>query len=204
VVLLDRRDFVGSLGAIILGSKLMHNSGQTQQPLLQYPLISTPDLDTTLNPEMAAKARKLAEYIITRPNQPGLLSYNSNPTGPRADRQIVEAVMVVDGQRYTVWVSNRDENRLSPFRDVMFFWVRPNGTQGQEDLTTFSDWGLDGRCDFGIIPAKHSPTGQEIIFEDGVILPIRRGLQHREGFQGLYEQTLDKLIAFYEMAPRSR
>jgi len=193
--MMNRRNFL-KLGAMTLAGAALPKYSSAEQ--LKYPLTSVPDKGTNLDESKAAKARKLVEYVITRDKQPGLLSYNPNSTGGSRDYQGVQAVMVIDGQRYTVWVANSNENAKPVMSDLMSFWVRPEGTKGQDELTTFSDTGLDGRCDFGIIPAKMSGIGKQVLFRDGTDGTKPEGLEHKDRFQSLYNGTLDTLIKFYE------
>lgn len=192
---MNRRDFLKALGMI--GATLAVPKFAYAQNQLEYPLVSVPDLDTKLDEKLASKARKVAEYVITKGNQKGLLSYNPNSRIGN-DYQGVQAVMTIDGQRYTVWVANSDEQGQIKLPDMMSVWVRPEGTRGEALLTTFSDTGLDGRCDFGIIPAA-SNRWQRIKFraKNGTN-SNGEGLQHRDRFQKLYSETLDKLVQFYE------
>jgi len=66
----------------------------------------------------------------------------------------------------------------------------------QKRCIEVSDLGLDGRCDNGYISQEQSGTGEEIKFST---TPDRiTGLEHRDRFQKLYADSLDKLIQFYE------
>ena len=192
---MNRRNFL-RLGAMTLAGVAVPKYSSAEQ--LEYPLTSVPDEGTNLDESQAAKARKLAEYVITRDKQPGLLSYDTNSTRGSVDYQSVQAVMVIDGQRYRVWVGNSDENAKSVMSDSMSFFVRPEGTKEEEQPTTFSDTGLDGRCNFGIIPAKMSGIGKVVYFNAGVSGTKPEGLEHKDRFQSLYNGTLDTLIKFYE------
>jgi hypothetical protein len=194
---MNRKDFLKVLGTGIVA--LAVPSIALGKNDINYPLTSTPDLGTQLDETKALKARKLAKYVILKDNQNGLLSYNPNHGGGKRSYQGVEAVMSIDGQRYTVLVLNANEASERPMRDLMSFWVRPEGTHGQKYLTTFSDEGLNGICDFGIIPEGTSQTGNKIMFSaKSVLRPNGEGLEHAQIFQKLYENTLDTLIKFYE------
>ena len=193
---MNRRDFLKALG--MTGAALAVPKFAYAQNQLQYPLVSDPDLDTNLDEQLASKARKVAEYVITKGNQKGLLSYNPN-FGVGIYDQGVQAIMTINGQSYTVGVVNNDKQRQIKSPDMMFFWVRPEGTIGQSQSTTFRDMGLDGRCDFGIIPEGSSGNGQRILYRAREKnAPNGEGLQHRDRFQELYSETLDKLVQFYE------
>ena len=193
---MNRRDFLKALG--MSGATLAMPKFAYAQNQLQYPLVSVPDLDTKLDEQLASKARKVAEDVITKGKHQGILSYNPNLRIGN-EYQGVQSVMIIDGQRYTVWVANSNENTKPTLPDMMSVWVRPEGTTGQSQLTTFSDTGLDGRCDFGIIPEGSSGTGQRIMYRaKEKNNPNGEGLQHQARFQKLYSETLDKLVQFYE------
>ena len=193
---MNKRNLAGAFGAVLAAGIVSASSAQAQerQSMPRYPLTSTPDSGTVLNPELAARVRRLAEYVMTRSNQPGLLSYNLNTADPLSDYETVRAQMAVDGKRYTVYVANANENSPSGLRELIRIWERPDGTRGAEDITYLIDYGLDGKCNFGRIPEKHSPTGQEIIFDRD-----KPGdSEHSELFQNIYKEILDRLIAYYE------
>ena len=145
-----------------------------------------------------AVKNKWIVYVITKNNHPGLISYNPNAPAAGTDYQEVEAVMLVDGQRYTVFVSNDNEPGKRKLPDLMTFWIRPDGTTSPEYLTIFSDYGLDGRCNFGVLFEKMSGIGKTIEFRDGTDGTKPEGLEHRNRFQDLYNKTLETLIKFYE------
>jgi len=195
---MDRRTFLKLAGGAVAYAALPAQA-EAHNPL-RYPLVSVADKGTTPDETKAAKARKVAEYAVTRNKQQGLRSYNPNSTIGN-DYQGVQAVMTIDGQRYTVWIANHNENAKLTLPDMMSVWVRPEGTTGQSELTTFTDTGLDGRCDFGIIPAKVSGTGKQLLFREEAGRP--EGVEHKQRFQSLYDQTLDKLVKFYER-PRAK
>ena len=193
---MNRRDFLKALG---MGSAVLAvpKFAYAQNPL-QYPLTSRADLGTELDERSAAKARKVAEYVITRNKQKGLLSYNPNLDPPQEDYQRVEAVMVIDGMRYTVFVINANERGKVVPHDNIHISFRQEGTKRQDQLTTFSDEGLDGICNYGHIPAEISGIGKKVYFNSGVYGLRPEGLEHKERFQKLYIDTLGKLVKFYE------
>ena len=192
-----RRDFL-KFGSMALVSAAIPKNSWSYNPL-KYALTSVPDEGTTLDELNALKARKVAEYVITKNNHPGLLSHNPNLDPPQEGYQKVEAVMAIDGKRYTVSVINANENGEAMPRDSIYISVRPQGTTRQDQLTSFSDEGLDGKCNYGFIPANISGTGKEVYFNSGVYGLKPKGLEHKDRFQVLYDQTLNTLIEkFYE------
>jgi len=194
---MNRRDFLKVLrtGTVALA---VPGFAYAENPL-EYPLTSRPDVGTKFNKQMAAKARKVARYIITKDDQKGLLHFDPKHRIGN-DYQGVQAVMKIDDWRYTVWVANHDENAdNNKMPDLVYVWMGPEGTSGQSKLIIFSDKGLDGRCDFGIIPKGLSETGQRIIYlAQDRYNPIAEGLQYQNRFQELYRKTLDKMVKFYE------
>jgi hypothetical protein len=151
---------------------------------LRAGIISTADKGMPLDFEKTKKPRKMAELVITQNKNPNLLLYNPNLSD--GTYQGVQAVMSVDGKRYTVWVANEYEGYDRPVKDMMSFWIRPEGTTGIDSLVTFSDQGLDGNCDFGV-------DGKRIYdFNE------KEGMKHRKHFQQLYEETVDKLLEVYK------
>src|SRR3989344_903997 len=125
-----------------------------------YPITTRADPGVSVSTETAAKARNLAEHVITGDDLPSTISYNGNKTAGATDYQGVEVVMVIGDQRYTIWVANENEGSARPRDDLISIWMRPNGTYNQSELTTFSDNGLDGNCDFGIASSADSPPGK--------------------------------------------
>lgn len=195
---MNRRNFL-KLG--IVGAALAYKSirALAHNPL-KYPLVSIPDEGTTLDEAKAAKARKLAEYVITKDEKrSGLISHNPNAKNGMGDYQNVGVVIVVDGQQYSIYVDNwnkQDPNRKR--NNGIVFYVRPAGTKDADNLTVIRDGGLDGRCNYGTLSPKASGIGKVINFRDGFDGRKPQGLEHRDRFQALYEATLDKLIGFYE------
>ncbi len=166
---------------------------------LRYPLESVPDDDTKLDPIKAAKARKLAEYVITKNMHPGLKWYNEYSGTYTRILQKVEADIFLDDFNYYIVVFNFNELRNQTpdasvrSYDTISIDIISNKKNGQVVL---QDSGLDGRCDYGFIQ-KDGPfneTGKELIFSH----KKGKGTEHADMFQKLYETTLDKLIQFYE------
>jgi hypothetical protein len=61
-----------------------------------------------------------------------------------------QAVFVCNGMRYTLYNSGERIKADDPESAWLAFWVRKDGTTGQQTLDTFSDDGFDGTADFGI------------------------------------------------------
>ncbi len=111
--------------------------------------------------------------------------------------------MKIGDWRYTVWVANSNENADINMPDSISVWMGPEGTpelDKLDKLIRFHDEGLDGRCDFGMIPEGLSETGQRLLYRaQNKYNPIAEELQYfKNRFQKLYGETLDKFIQFYE------
>lgn len=61
-----------------------------------------------------------------------------------------QAVFICNGKRYTLYNSGERIRADDPQSAWLAFWVRKNGTTGQNTLDTFSDDGFDGTVNFGI------------------------------------------------------
>jgi len=55
----------------------------------------------------------------------------------------VQIVYFANNCRYTLYYTGSGEN------EFLSFWVKPKGSK-KEDIETFTDYGLNGVCDFGI------------------------------------------------------
>lgn len=219
---MDRRDFL-KFGVAIAGSKLMPNSGHAQQPsrkrgerstyAVEQPssrFTSTPDDGIRLeNPGLAYKVRRLADYVDgTMPNQPGLVSYNPHfllNDGRVIRTEGVQAILNVDGDRYTIEVlEEKEKPQLSHINYTLTISAeRPNRPQPTDTtILAFTDNGLDGLVNFGGLSTRFDPNDNRMIIMRNGGWSGRSGLVHRGLFMRLYEQTLDRLIAFYEQTNR--
>ncbi len=88
---------------------------------------------------------------------------------PSGELNGYQAVFLCNGNRYTLYNSGERLRANDPQSAWLAFWVREDGTHGQETLDTFSDHGFDGTADFGIdgprelefIPDGTYATGDE-------------------------------------------
>lgn len=69
---------------------------------------------------------------------------------PSGELNGYQAVFVCNGKRYTLYNSGERIREDDPQSAWLSFWVREDGTYGQETLDTFSDNGFDGIVNFGI------------------------------------------------------
>lgn len=177
--------------------------------LLTSPLTSRSDPGTVLDESKAVKARQLAEYVITKNKQKSLLHYDPKHTGSD-EYQSVQAVMNVGEWNYTVWIANRQEEAGGAERateqDTISFELRPaKSVKAKEKdkiekdkVIKFMDSGLDGRCDFGLIPKGMSEDGKEWLYQPASrYFPQTVGEEYRPHFQKLYGEMLEKLVKFY-------
>jgi len=177
--------------------------------MIKYPITTTVDVGSTIDAERAAKARKLAEYATKINQSPGIVSHKTTQFDYS---QLTEAVLVIDGIRYTISVFNCDESikalpnvkdRYVP--DGMGIYFRPDGTGGEKFLGYVNDDGLDGRVNSGKLP-KSADTikikGVESELVDSILGikfddKVRKNL-HRNRFQKIYDATITNLLGFYE------
>ena len=171
----------------------------------QYFPQSVPDKKTVYNPVKAAKARTLADYVITQ-NQDHRIKY-STTHGERTDFRGARAEMVIDDFRYTVYVALYDKERATQI-DSLSIFIRPKDERIMPPPKAhFKDIGLDGRCNEGWLSKdlrQLNKTGKDVEFGlfTGIGSPKRIWVQDRTTTQNAYEATLDKLITFYEL-PKS-
>lgn len=167
---------------------------------LKYPLISTPDLETSLNEQNAAKARKLANYVIVNSipktiDIKDVISTDSN-TEP-IDYQFVTNIIDIDSMKYTISVVNNDESIDSKKIDRMYLVMIPVGKPALNNSITLMDDGLDGNCDSGVISANLSETGKKSYYHAKTPEFESENIENRERFQILYINALDVLIDYY-------
>ena len=77
-------------------------------------------------------------------------------------------------KRYTVYYTGGKNDLLS-------FWVRPNGTNSQKFIQTFTDHGLDGTVEFGI-------SGDRQKLFDSKDRHV--GQEYQQYWQSLYDQAI--------------
>lgn len=93
-----------------------------------------------------------------------------------------QAVFVCGGNRYTLYNSGERIDPDDPQSAWLSFWVRKDGTYGQETLDSFSDHGFDGTADFGI----DGPREREFI-PDGTYAT-------GDEYQPYWQQRLDNAV----------
>ncbi len=192
--LMKPRNFLNAL-SVGAAALTVYVSAYAQNPLL-FPLTSKSYEGAEFNEQIAAKARKAAEYVITRDKQKGLLSFDSDYKIGRYG-QGVKAEMQIDDLIYTIWVQNRDEAKTTNL-DLISISMRPKDSHGDNKLIKVSDEGLDGICEHGVIPEGLSDNGQRIVYRFDSIEIFRTDPENKERFQILYRETLDNIIEFYE------
>lgn len=98
-----------------------------------------------------------------------------------------QAVFVCNGKRYTLYNSGERISAEDPQSAWLAFWVREDGTTGQQTLDTFSDNGFDGTADFGI----DGPREREFI-PDGT---YDTGDEHQPYWQQRLDAAVEELLA---------
>lgn len=98
-----------------------------------------------------------------------------------------QAVFLCAKRRYTLYNSGERINPDDPQSAWLAFWVREDGTYGQEALDTFSDHGFDGTADFGI----DGPREREFI-PDGT---YATGDEHQPYWQQRLDEAVSALLA---------
>ena len=88
---MNRRQLLKVFGGVALGT-IVPKVALAKNPL-KFPLNSVPDLGTKLDKTRASKVRKVAEYVITRDNQPELISYQLIPKRGKRSYQGAKAIM---------------------------------------------------------------------------------------------------------------
>lgn len=159
---------------------------------LLFPITTTVGNEHQENAVQAAKNKLLATLMITDAEQRGLLLRETD-YGESEYTQSTRIVVIIDGYRWTVWVANHDERDMINMGDLLSFWGRPSYTYDVEHLLTFSDQGLDGNCDFGIVPAALSGDGNEHHFS----IDSNEGVEYAEEMQRRMEEVVDQLLVFY-------
>jgi len=193
---MDRRDFLRKIALTTIG--LTTSSAMLIKEPLKYPLKSTADLGTTLDENKAYQARQVAKYIIENNNHPDLINYTLNK-GDQDKYQEVRVEMNIENDNYVILVTNANEDVETEINDSMSMWIHPKDEHRKSKNTiSISDEGLDGRCDFGIIPKNLSKTGKTQTY-------VAKRKEYPQGddpkmgisVQEIYSSSLDKLISFY-------
>jgi len=195
---------VGLLGLVLQNSMPAQNT-------IRYPLTSKPNGVTEIDQARASKARKLAEYVITKDKHPGIIYHEDIPT-TNPNYQIVEASMKIDESVYAVFVLNGNENvsqgyvlninkkevsiPFPLFPDSISIEVMPNGTKDKNFTTSFFDTGLVGMCSSAHLAPGLGTNGE------GVDYPFHfqniKSDARDDIVQKAYQRTLDTLMGFYE------
>jgi hypothetical protein len=108
-----------------------------------------------------------------------------------------QAVITMDGKRYTIYISNRSGLPDSTNLDLISIWVRPEGTTGQKVLTTWTDYNFDGSVDWALGPLDWGTFGssEPLDFRSDTSLVV---LNNKGPFQLLHNDTIIKLAMFFQ------
>ncbi len=175
---------------------------------LQEPLLSFPDEGTSLDPKKAEKVRKVAEYVVTKHKQPGLIQYEDNSYGWTHFQQ-VEVVAKIRNDLYTITTTNffRDLAVRYGGNDNLSLSIKPKNVG--IDQIMFEDEGLDGNVDFmgnyGLGPFEKPIR----LFDTSLPATTRYApcdkrtsidpqLEKKATADALYMTALTRIIRFYE------
>lgn len=132
------------------------------------------------------KTGKLAELVSNQTPRKGASYSLMSPPG-----QGVKAQIEIKGTQYAVWVS-RERTDLTVAIEI---W---RAGADSSEIITLSGSGLDGKVHGAGIPAKFSPTGQDLVFEDRPAFgQLTKGLAHQKQVQKAYDNALKTLLKFY-------
>ncbi len=179
-----------AIGQLAAWCELRKAVGHTITPLptssvFHYPLISVADKGLPANPLNAAQARTLAEDVTHKwlpLSDSDFYSYHHQRENSRG-YQHTSVFFRENNLMVKIAINNERGRGL----DALTIIVEDKQTK---QLSKFSDIGLDGQCDFGYeelgVPKKVFGRKQ------------RKGLEHRDYFQKLYEHSLERLLQYYE------
>lgn len=112
-------------------------------------------------------------------------------SGKTFDDNDVQIIFVVRGLRYTFYHSV-EEGSLS-------VWRRPEGTGGQKNILTFTDYGLDGQVDGGVKGKAGTDSEKQLLY---VTDRETKGEEFHPYWQGLYDQAIKDALRTLKAKPR--
>ena len=196
---ISRREFLEDTVVFLFGMSVLSrvnkaSAHDTIKRKLPYGLLSIPDEETEFDPSKFFKARDVANYIFTT-RDTRFLDYRDDQKYPDTSQDYAQAVMVIDGIRYTVKVASHKDRRIR--HNEMNIYARREGSEGNKklNLAYLNDVGLDGRINSSYLPAGHilNPTHKLIqLVEDQKIAPSEHKI-----LDDLYESILDRIITTY-------
>ena len=202
-MLMNRRDFLVSLAAPVAAGIMAPQDFLNERVVpketitLAYPLVSTPGKDG-LDRTYAPRARKAAEYVLTRGQQRGLSRNYDFHREPGFEHRCAE--FGIDDWHYFVDAFNVDEKKppehynftcdsisfqIDNVAEVAF------GNPALYGPIFLKDEGLTGMCTSGDV---HIVGADDFTFSSAE----GKGMEHFERVQKYYRTAIDRLIAFYE------
>lgn len=167
-----------------------------------FTLISVADSKTTLDTRKATKldtrkatkTRDLVEMVIINGKIKDVDSYEQETVG---GYQKTNVVLKLKNRVYKIRVDNYSEREelVNWNYDTITILFSEEGRRDLESQSTFIDGGIDGRCNFGIVPD----------ISNGVLsyMPQNNvGLENKEIIQKAYEKAIEDLTKFYPKKTR--
>ncbi len=199
---------------------LTPNLANAENEVLKHGWASVADEGTTLQSERVLKVKRLVEYVLENNKKRGIVDYNSNYFtnryglnvchGDNANNcQSVLAVVLYNGVRYTIEIAlyptgvSRAPHPFGSFgggdpfikhRSGIKISFREDGTSGVESLSSVVDGGLDGNCDIVFVPGRLFGSSKDLYFFPETSM----GIEHKTQAENICQDTLDRLIKFYE------
>ncbi len=194
--------YLGVVAGIVLGGiiwGLAPKTNDAQKTEQNNSLKATADEGTRLDEKLSKKVLKLAEYVIkntefTPPSKEKIPTERSGDDAmPRIAIGYFDTV-VIGGRRYRPMI--HDGEYVDGLEMTIQEVIDKNGNidynlRGMHIMIT--DYGLDGKCNFGI---SNSGGSRDIKIFYNVY--GEKGLEHQSDYQKLYEDALDVLINYYE------
>jgi len=102
----------------------------------------------------------------------------------------IRVVFVYEGTRYTVWHNPDSTTEHGHFMEGwVSVWERPEGTQGQDDLITYSDHVFTGCVNFGVGgPASLNPSTRKTMRWNDI--GPDNGVEHHAHWQDRYNHAM--------------
>lgn len=152
--------------------------------------------------------QRLVQAMITKEDSRKLLSWQEYETATGE----TQVVFVQNGKRYTVFYSGyswsgRDSAVMPAKEQWITIWVRPNGTSSPEAGDSFTDFGLDGNVDDGIlglypitpvtgdIRKNYRNGANRVLLEGEKFEPV--GVQYQSYWQKRYDAAIRGILHFY-------
>ncbi len=150
-----------------------------------HSLESVADRGTTLNPQIAPMARKVAEAVVDDRYREGVTHYRESFPSESDSLRTVNAVFLIRDEEYSVAVGSSKNGG----EDYLGIVISRPGSQLENlpSIAGFDDSGIDGSCDFG--------SDSSGVYDRNSSF----GLENRQRLQRAYEQALGEIAKFYKV-----